>query len=657
MDGPPETSLVKKKKRAKAAPPAFPIANLNELQGIRLFREVPKNTLSLLDQKIRRASAQSNETIVEFTQDSSSFLYFFFILKGQIKIVGFDEKAKKRTLNFLRKGEFFVDKSLAWRGLISTKAVAITDAELIIIHRDDLKKVASTHPSFEKDLKAISERIDHRNRLYCEDDYSRSVMDFLVDTALTQASRIKITQMDKCIECDTCYESCGDRHGFVRLTRGYAKFGVLDIAKSCLTCFYPTCIPSCPVDSVVFNTQKGEVEILDNCIGCQACARACQYGAIVMHKVEEGDQRFDRFLQGTVKPKFIADKCNHCYGYEDLACVSSCPTGAIIEINSTDLLENPTIFGVSEKISRPLPSILENSWLIGFLQKIYIVLTILCVGFLSFEAFASRRFPHLSFLLRLQENGFISKNFSLDFQRGSDWCLFLGNVGFTLIVVAMLYPLRKAFPRLFKHLGNKPLWLDLHNFTGLLGTLLVLFHTGFAFPLSLGSIAMVALCFVMLTGLFGRFLYQVIPRGVAGVELRVKDIAEQDQELTKKMDAIFSGSQAYKKIIDDIMAKTTLSSDKKPTLVAMLRSVVMTQMMLSKLRLNIPNELLPYKRQMNTIFKLLQDKVRLRRNATFLELSSRLFVKWQYVHKPVAYIMGLTAIAHVIYNLLFFSWR
>ena len=653
------SSAKRKKKKGSVASPAFPVAASRELLSIRLFRELSTNAIELLEGKVRRASAEAEETIIELSQESDVFHHFFFITKGQVKIIGFDENAQKRNINFLRKGEFFVDKAILWRGLVSTKVIAITDAELLVIGRDDLKELTHIDPKLEHNLKTLTERVDYRNRLYCEDDYSRSVLDFLVDTALTQASRIKITQMDKCIECNTCYEECEDRHGFQRISRGYAKFGVLDIAKSCLTCFYPTCIPSCPVESVVFDNEKGEVTILDDCIGCQACARACQYGAITIHKVEENDNRFDRFLKsgGKIKPKFIADKCNHCYGYDDLACISNCPTDAIIEISSSDLLENPTIFGVSENYRKPLPSLIQDSWIVGFMQKIYILLTILISGFLIFELVTISKFEHLSLLLRAQASGLISESFQLNFQKGSDFTVLLGNIGFTMIVVAMLYPLRKAFPGLFKYLGKKPLWLDLHNFCGFLGTVLVLFHTGFEFSLHFGTLGMMALCFVMLTGLFGRFLYQTIPRGVAGTELRVKDIENEDIELSKKLDAIFSGSEGYKKIVDEIVLKTTQDAMKKPSLIALFKSVVLSQLMLWKLRFQLPEDMQQYKRYMGTFFKLIKEKVRLRRNVAFLEFSSRLFVKWQYVHKPVAYVMGLLAIAHVIWNLVFFSWN
>ena len=247
--------------------------------------------------------------------------------------------------------------------------------------------------------------------------------------------------MDKCIECDTCYEACEDRHGFQRITRGYAKFGVLDIAQSCLTCFYPTCIPACPVDSVVFNPKNGEVEIKDDCIGCTSCAKACQYGAITMHKVDQKDDRFSRFFyEGQkIKPKFIADKCNHCEGYGDMACISNCPTNAIIELSANELLENPTIFGVSEHTQIPMSNFEDTSILEKALQRIYFFVAFSLVSWLSLEFFAFQSDKSLSLLLKMQNAGYISKDLIINFNKGSSFCLFIGNVGFTMIVLCLLY--------------------------------------------------------------------------------------------------------------------------------------------------------------------------------------------------------------------------
>ncbi|HLG19401.1 MAG TPA: 4Fe-4S dicluster domain-containing protein [Bdellovibrionota bacterium] len=635
---------------------SLPIVPLTELARLQLFKDIPAGSLESLEGSVHRATIDQGETILELAKEKQLFENFYFIAHGHVKVIGLDEEARVKPLNFLRKGDFFVDKSVNWRSQVATKAVAMTGVELLILPREEFRRATQSHHPLEKKLKELADRIDYRNRIYSEDRYARSVMEFLIETELTQASRIKITEMDKCIECNTCYQSCEERHGFQRLERGYAHFGVLDFAKSCLTCFYPTCIPACPVDSVLFNPKNGEVEIDDSCIGCSACARACQYGAIKMYKVVPDDARFARFLKPgkKIKPKFIADKCNHCDGYDDMVCITNCPTGAIIEVEASDLFDNPRVFGAGAGAWHRLPSKIERHPVELALQKFYVLLGFLGTFWLLWEAYALNRFPAASILKQFQLSGVIPSDFGLEFRRGSQYCNFLGNAGFALILFALLYPLRKGFPKLFKYFGKKPLWLDFHNFCGIFGTILVLFHTGFVFPFQPSTFGFLALVAVAASGVFGRFLYQAIPRRVAGTELEMKEIEEEDAAITQKLDALMEGSTKHRDLIRAITQSLAQDAERNPTLWSYIRSVVKTYWLLWRLRIYWPKELRIHRRQIGVFLTLLHEKLRLQRNVAFLSLSSRLFVRWQYIHRPFAYIMSAIAIGHVIRNLIFF---
>src|SRR5689334_12992414 len=182
------------KKTTKGGPPSFPVASVSELQRLRLFRDIPQPALLLLQGSVRRANADPDETILELPNEDDLFHFFFFIVKGQVKVVGFDEEARPKPLNFLRKGEFFVDKTVNWRGQVATKIIAITPCEFLILPRDELKALARQFPPFHEKLRALTDRIDYRNRIYSEDRYARSILEFLINSELTQASRVKITQ-------------------------------------------------------------------------------------------------------------------------------------------------------------------------------------------------------------------------------------------------------------------------------------------------------------------------------------------------------------------------------------------------------------------------------------------------------------------------------
>jgi Fe-S-cluster-containing hydrogenase component 2 len=656
---PTEQSIAKKKTRQKkGSPPTFPVIDAKELKRLILFKDLSNNDFEKLQGHVRRASAQAGEVIIELPKSESTFQYFFFIAIGQVYVSGLDMEAKVRPLNFLRKGDYFVDKSFQWDSQVTTKVTAITDSELLIVSKDHLKEVAKNSEGFQKQLLEISDRVDYRNRIYNEDEHAQSVLGFLIQTGLTQASRVKITQLDKCIACDTCYDACEERHGFQRLTRGYAKYGVLDFAKSCLTCFYPTCIPACPVDSVVFDQNTGEVKITDNCIGCTSCAQACQYGAITMYKADPENEFHKRFFSPDkkVKPKFIADKCNHCEGYKDMACISNCPTDAIIEINAAALLENPRIFGLG-KDSRVPQQILtvESPWA-SRSQALYIFISLVSTFFLMWEILTLKRWPALSVFANIQSLGLIPPDFTIELKKGSDICVFLGNIGFALILITMLYPVRKALPKFFKKLGKKPRWLDFHNFTGFMGTLLISFHTGFEFSFTGGTSGYFALVLVMLSGFLGRFLYQMIPRGVAGTELQMRDIENEDRAISEKLDAIFSHSKAQREKVQEAVKRIVGEEGQQQKFFRMIRSFLVTNSFIRKLISELQETQKLSDNELEKLAFLLKEKVKLARNVAYLAFSYKLFKKWQYVHRPFAYIMGSFAIGHIVWNLFLFNW-
>ncbi len=649
----------KKTRKKKGTPPTFPVIDARELKKLILFKDLQNQDFEKLQGYVRRASAQAGEVIIELPKSDEGFQYFFFIAIGQVYVSGLDVEAKIRPLNFLRKGDFFVDKSFQWDSQVTTKVTAITDSEILLVSKEQLRSIAKNSESFQKQLLEISERVDYRNRIYNEDTHAQSVLEFLIQTGLTQASRVKITQLDKCIACDTCYDACEERHGFQRLTRGYAKFGVLDFAKSCLTCFYPTCIPACPVDSVVFNQDTGEVDILDSCIGCTSCAQACQYGAITMYKAEPENPHHQRFFSPTkkIKPKFIADKCNHCEGYKDMACITNCPTDAIIEINATALLENPRIFGVGKDAHDPLQILTADSPWASRSQSLYLFTAFVMTFFLMYEVLTLKRWPALSVLANLQMLGLIPATFSIAMKKGSDLCVFLGNVGFALILVTMMYPVRKALPKIFKRLGKKPRWLDFHNYTGFLGTLLLSFHTGFTFDLTSGTMGYLALVTVMLSGFLGRFLYQMIPRGVAGTELQMRDIENEDRVISEKLDIIFSHSKSQREKVHEAVNKIVGEQGQEQTFFRMIRSFVVTQTYIRRLINQLQDTQKLSTSELEKLATLLNEKVKLARNVAYLSFSYKLFKKWQYIHRPFAYVMGTFAIYHIIRNLIYFQWN
>lgn len=94
--------------------------------------------------------------------------------------------------------------------------------------------------------------------------------------------------------------------------------------------------------------------------------------------------------------------------------------------------------------------------------------------------------------------------------------------GWFLMFVPVIYAARKRIPALAS-LGSMPVWLEVHIFCGIVGPVLVTFHTSFRFN-GLISVAYWSMVAVALSGVVGRYLYVRIPRTVRGTELSLQDV-------------------------------------------------------------------------------------------------------------------------------------
>jgi carbon-monoxide dehydrogenase iron sulfur subunit len=84
------------------------------------------------------------------------------------------------------------------------------------------------------------------------------------------------------------------------------------LTLKCLHCKEPKCMAACKEDAITKIDGKVILDV-DKCTGCWDCVEACPFKSI--QKDEERN---------------IAVKCDFCRGYEDQACVDSCPTDALM---------------------------------------------------------------------------------------------------------------------------------------------------------------------------------------------------------------------------------------------------------------------------------------------------------------------------------------
>lgn len=109
----------------------------------------------------------------------------------------------------------------------------------------------------------------------------------------------------------------------------------------------------------------------------------------------------------------------------------------------------------------------------------------------------------------------------------------LGIAGAVMMLVLLLYPLRKKLSVLGR-IGRVSHWFKLHMLLGILGPVLILFHSNFQLGSTNSSIALIAMLTVAISGLIGRQIYTRIHMGLYGKKARVAEILA-DTEVFKRV--------------------------------------------------------------------------------------------------------------------------
>lgn len=217
----------------------------------------------------------------------------------------------------------------------------------------------------------------------------------------------------------------------------------------------------------------------------------------------------------------------------------------------------------------------------------------------------------------------------------------LGIAGSSMMVLMLLYSVRKRVGAL-RRLGPLSRWLDIHIYLGVFGPLLVVLHSSFKVQ-GLVALSFWSMILVASSGVLGRYLYLQIPRTRAGEELALADLERQDRELSERLRARFSLSEAQLGELDALVAL--------PSRTGLLGGLI--RMLTDDLRLraglrgfargcrSIPR---PVFREFE---RVVRQKALARRRILLWDRAHELFHYWHVLHKPFAIVMYLFMIVHV----------
>ena len=540
-----------------------------------------------------------------------------------------------------------------------------------------LETILPDTPVLRETIDAKAEEAYYRQTLLKLDGRS-DLLDFYVKNGFEYARAIKVIQTDKCIDCDECVRACETRHGISRIERFGPRVGLLQFTLNCRTCHDPRCVEVCNFDAITLGKQGDaeEVVVYENCVGCMKCSKACPHQAIRMVDVEQPeeldlvkaveeqkDRPLTRVAKGEEnkgkakkKPKRLANKCDHCFGYSDMACISACPTGAIIQIDPRELFRRDGgLIQRADKYFDTEPFRSGWSQALGFQGvKGMMVLFFLSAVFVFasyYEYLARKYFPELA----LQSFAFPGDVITI-LSPVYGFLRWMGYLGAGMMTLAALYTLRLHVP-ILRRIGNSRTWFDFHVVFGIAGPLLILLHTDFAI-FAFWSRPLVTLLWwatfgIVVSGLIGRFFYTALPR--------LESLAERER---KKLDAgIRSVADEWSSLTvsDNVMAKfmkaqqmsmrAAVSEDSELTTYGAFMSLIKSELGRIGSQRALRNKTMggiKNKKLREEALKLIQQRSGVERKRRLFSLAKRLLAQWRGIHIAVTITMFVLLFCHVV---------
>jgi len=120
------------------------------------------------------------------------------------------------------------------------------------------------------------------------------------------------------------------------------------------------------------------------------------------------------------------------------------------------------------------------------------------------------------------------------------WGHGVGIVATAFMLLNFLYPVRKR-TRALAGVGSIRSWLDFHMFVGFMSPLVIAFHAAFQSNNQLATATAAALLVVVLTGIFGRFIYGLVPSS-GGKDVELKDLLGQWDRLKARLEPMIQDS-------------------------------------------------------------------------------------------------------------------
>lgn len=218
----------------------------------------------------------------------------------------------------------------------------------------------------------------------------------------------------------------------------------------------------------------------------------------------------------------------------------------------------------------------------------------------------------------------------------------LGMAGFAMMLVPVAYSIRKKVKR-FRDAGRIQTWLEVHIFSGIVGPVLVTFHTSFKFN-GIVSVAYWSMVTVVLSGFVGRYLYMQIPRSLRGQELTKAELDARAAHLSRQ---IAEASLPERTLATIEAFEHRVHPPDAPSYLSLFVGEWRMRRELRGLRATASKA----GHLHDSAISLIAERATLLRRIAYLKKTKTLFDAWHVFHMPLVYVMFVIVVMHVAVTL------
>ena len=231
----------------------------------------------------------------------------------------------------------------------------------------------------------------------------------------------------------------------------------------------------------------------------------------------------------------------------------------------------------------------------------------------------------------------------------------LGIAGGSMMLALLLYSARKRLPGL-RRIGTTTAWFKAHMIMGVLGPLLILYHSNFRLGATNSNVALFCMLAVAGSGLVGRYIYARIHYGLYGRQATLAELHADAQRLRTQVSKL----QLVPHLIAHLeTAERRVLATQTPLLVrpavVMFRAWEWRRRLAHDLHQQL-QQVTPASRALRdhgerfetVMNRYIRDRLEATRRVAEFENYERLFAWWHVLHLPLFMMMILSGVVHVI---------